>query len=403
MTARDLIRNHKAVMAILIAVVVLLLAAVVWNGVIKPQQQKNRLTVGFIYDNESTTPYSYNFYLAQEAIQKKYKDRVRVMMYSNVQENDLSDRMEELAKNGCNIIFTNGYGAIRSLAAEYPDIQFCQASNDPYPEEEARENYHTFKGEVYQGRYVSGVAAGIKLKEMIDSGEITPKQAKVGFVAAFPYTEVISGYTAFLLGVRSVVPQATMNVRYTGSWDNFTQEKARANQLLREGCRIISQHTDTVGPAIACEEFLDHNVYHVGYNLDMTDVAPRSSLVSTRINWQPYIEGAVEAMLKGRKIEDAVDGTVHPLNDMSAGFDRKWVDLIGLNEPILPEGAADQLEQVIDDIEAGKIRVFKGDYTGADPENSKKTIDLKEGFIENEDSSIPSFHYILKDVITEEN
>lgn len=401
-TIKNLIGKNKSVTAVVVAIIVVLLISAAYEWIYKPYQFDHRLIVGFIYDNEPTTPYSYNFYLAQEAVQREYGNKVRIMMYSNVAEENLSDRMKDLAENGCDIIFTNGYGNIRALAAEYPDIQFCQASNDPYPEDEARENYHTFKGEVYQGRYVTGVIAGLKLQEMIESGEIAPDQAKVGFVAAFPYTEVISGYTAFLLGVRSVVPQTTMNVRYTGSWDNFTLEKARANQLLDEGCLIISQHTDTVAPAIACEEFLDHNVYHVGYNIDMSDVAPRTSLVSTSINWRSYIEQAVDAMLSGRKIEEHVAGKVHPLNDMSGGFAENGVEITGLNEAILPRGTAAKVKNVIKELNAGDIQVFKGSYTGVDPEDKNNTVDLRGGFVENEDSSIPSFGYILKDVIKEE-
>lgn len=402
-TIKTWMANNKTVAAVLVTVIVVLLASLGYEGIYKPYHNRQILTVGFIYDNEPTTPYSYNFYLAQEAIQKEYGTRVRIMMYSNVLEENLSDRMKDLAKNGCNIIFANGYGNIRALADEYPDIQFCQASNDPYPEDEARENYHTFKGEIYQGRYITGVIAGLKLQQMIENGEIEPDQAKIGFVAAFPYTEVISGYTAFLLGARSIVPQTTMDVRYTGSWDNFTQEKARANQLLDEGCMIISQHTDTAAPAIACEEYLDHNVYHIGYNIDMSDVAPHSSLVSTSIDWKTYIGKAVEAMIKHKRIEDYIDGNVHPMNDMSAGFDKGGVEITGLNEDILPEGTDKVVERTIRNLNAGKIKVFMGPYTGVDPADKNKTIDLRKGFVENENSSIPSFGYILDDVINERN
>ena len=141
-----------------------------------------------------------------------------------------------------------------NLAPEYPNIQFCQTSYMDMNGKTVPDNYHTFKGEAYQGRYVSGIAAGMKINQMIADGVITEDQALVGFVAAFPTSEVISGYTAFLLGVRSVVPKALMRVRYTETWSSYALEKSAAQKLIEDGCVVISQHTDTIGPAIACEE-----------------------------------------------------------------------------------------------------------------------------------------------------
>ena len=318
------------------------------------------VTVGFIYDNDETAPYSYNFYLAQETVQKTYQDKVRTVMCSNVLDEHIHLAVEKLAAGKCDIIFTNSYGNIRDLAPRYPHIQFCQASFDPVPKE-APANYHTFKGEVYQGRYASGVVAGLKLKEMIQKGKIRPEEAKLGFVAAFPYPEVISGFTAFLLGARSVVPQTVMYVKYTNIWDSYTLEKACAEELLEEGCVILSQHSDTVGPAIACEESYAKDVYHVGYN---------------------------------------IEGTVHPNQDMSAGFKENWVEMTRLNTAVLPEGAQEQLKETIQNLRDGKVQVFRGDYTGVNPNDPKDTVDLRGGFTENKDSSVSSFHYILKDVVT---
>ena len=357
------------------------------------------VTVGFIYDNDETAPYSYNFYLAQETVQKTYQDKVRTVMCSNVLDEHIHLAVEKLAAGKCDIIFTNSYGNIRDLAPRYPHIQFCQASFDPVPKE-APANYHTFKGEVYQGRYASGVVAGLKLKEMIQKGKIRPEEAKLGFVAAFPYPEVISGFTAFLLGARSVVPQTVMYVKYTNIWDSYTLEKACAEELLEEGCVILSQHSDTVGPAIACEESYAKDVYHVGYNIDMTDAAPHTSLAGTRINWTPYILGAVKAVMDNKPIEKTVAGTVHPNQDMSAGFKENWVEMTRLNTAVLPEGAQEQLKETIQNLRDGKVQVFRGDYTGVNPNDPKDTIDLRSGFTENKDSSVSSFHYILKDVVT---
>ena len=159
---------------------------------------KDHLTVGFVYDNDESTPYTYNFSLAKDAIEKQYGDKVDIITCSNVLDDEVEEPIDELVQKGCNIIFFNGYSElVVQLATKYPDIQFCQTSYMDMNGVAVPENYHTFKGEAYQGRYVSGIAAGMKMKQMIEEGIITQEQALVGFVAAFPTSEVISGYTAF--------------------------------------------------------------------------------------------------------------------------------------------------------------------------------------------------------------
>ena len=365
-------------------------------------EANDKLTVGFVYDNDETTPYSYNFYLAQKEVEETFKNEVRVMMSSNILDDDMNEEVKKLAEAGCKLIFTNSYGNIKDAAAEYPEVQFCQVSSSSYHESEARDNYHTFKGEAYQARYLSGVVAGLKLEEMITSGKIEANDAKLGFVAAYPYPEVISGFTAFLLGARSVVPETTMAVKYTYIWSSYTLEKECADELLNEGCVIISQHSDTVGPAIACEEHFANECYHIGYNIDMTNDAPNTSLTSARINWTPYVTEAVKAVLEGKKIEDVVEGTVHANNDMSAGYEDSWVAITELNTKLLPESAKTRIEEVRKELADGKRKVFFGDYTGTDPE-TKQTINLRTEFEENKNSSMPSFSYILDGVITVED
>ena len=175
---------------------------------------RDHLKVGFIYDNDESTPYTYNFSLAKDALEKKYGERVEIVTCSNVLDDEMEEPLRELARQGCDVIFFNGYSElVMKLAPEYPNVQFCQTSYMDLSDQTVPSNYHTFKGEAYQGRYVSGIAAGMKIKQMIDENVITENEAVVGFVAAFPTSEVISGYTAFLMGVRSVVPTATMRVR----------------------------------------------------------------------------------------------------------------------------------------------------------------------------------------------
>ena len=371
----------------------------VWDGAARV----DALKVGFIYENDESTPYTYNFMLAQEALEARLPDRVRVYAHTNVPEDECEDPLHALVKDGCSIIFTNNYSAqIVEAARQYPNVQFCQTSYNAANHDDYPENYHTFNGAIYQARYVSGIAAGLKLRQMIDDRVIDGDGALVGYVGAYPSVEVVSGYTAFLLGVRSVAPEATMRVRYTHAWSSYSREKACAKALIDEGCVVIGQHTDTIGPAMACEEAVaSPPVIHVGYNQSMVDIAPSTSLISTRVNWVPYVVGAVEALLEGREIEKSISGAVFG-NDMCAGFDQGWVELTELNRQLAPYGVEEKLNKAMDALRKGTLEVFKGNYTGVDPDDPGDTVDLSQGYRENANSSWPTFHYLLQDVITVE-
>ena len=385
-----------------ITCLVILAAFIVCFRLLNMTGGREHLTIGFIYDNDESTPYTYNFSLAKDALEKKYGERVEILTCSNVLDDEMEEPLRELAGKGCDIIFFNGYSElVRELAPEYPGIQFCQTSYMDMSGQTVPANYHTFKGEAYQGRYVSGIAAGVQIRQMIADGIITEDQAIVGFVAAFPTSEVISGYTAFLLGVRSVVPTVVMRVCYTQTWSSYAQEKSAAKQLIDDGCVIISQHTDTIGPAIACEEASENKtVYFVGYNQSMSEVAPASSLVTSRICWEPYVLGAVEAVMMDKKIESVVEGRIHG-TDISAGFEKGWVEMVDLNLQVAAPGMQEAMDSAIDQFKRGYVNlVFRGDLTGVDPNDPSDTLDLKNGYIENENTSYPLFHYILSDVIT---
>jgi len=366
---------------------------------------RENLTIGFVYDNDESTPYTYNFSLAKDAVEKKYGDRVKILSCSNVLDDEMEEPLRELADNGCDIIFFNGYSElVKDLAPEYPNIQFCQTSYMDMNGQSVPANYHTFKGEAYQGRYVSGIAAGMKIRQLILDGVITEDQAIVGFVAAFPTPEVISGYTAFLMGVRSVVSQAVMRVCYTDTWSSYAHEKEAAQRLIDEGCLIISQHTDTIGPAIACEEASESkDVYYVGNNQSMSEVAPGASLVTSRICWEPYVLAAVDAVMADKRIESVVTGHIHG-TDVSAGFEKGWVEMLDLNLQVAAPGTQLAMDRAIDRFKHGTCDfVFKGNYTGSAPDDPSDTYDLRNGYIENEKSSYPTFHYIISDIITIEN
>ena len=387
------------------AAVMMLLAGVLRYTVINMEQNEKVVSIGFIYDGDESTPYTANFMRAQYEILEKYQDKVNIIPKSNIAEGDELDALNELVNEGCSLIFTTSYGyskEAKKLALQHPEIQFCQATGDNANVDPICSNYHTFMGRIYEGRYTCGKIAGLKLKELIDEGRIKPQEAVIGYVAAFPYAEVISGYTAFFLGIRSVVPEATMRVRYTNTWSNYTLEYETAKKLIEEGCIIISQHSDTIGPAVACEEeAADHTVYHVGYNQSMIDVAPTTSLVSSRINWNPYMLSAVDAVMSEKDIEDVVRGVING-NDVCGGFDKEWVEMMEVNEQIAPDDYQKVMEDTIKDFRGNGSEIFRGDYTGTDPFDATDTISLKTGYKENEEASAPSFHYVLDDVITVE-
>ena len=371
---------------------------------VKNTAPEGELTVGFIYDGDESTPYTYGFASAERALAEQFPGEVNILTMNNVPDSEMEYPVRDMIGQGCRILFTNSYSEqFKALAEENPDVQFCQVSFREMPDEEVPENYHTFKGEIYQARYVSGVAAGLKLKEMMSDAASSPKEPVIGYVAAYPTSEVISGFTAFLLGVRSVVPEAVMRVHYTNSWGNYALEKSCTKKLIDEGCMCISQHTDTIGPAVACEEAASKNdVFFVSYNQSMMGVAPTTALIACRINWTPYIIGAVRAVLDNTPIEKGIDGNRHG-HDMSAGFDRDWVETADLNLHIAAADTREKLDETIAGLKKGTIQVFKGNYIGVSPEDESDTVDLRTPYTENRDSSFPTFHYILKDVVTVED
>ena len=389
-----------------IIVCVIVLAAVsVLTGFWQDKPGSKVLRIGFIYSEDESTPYTANFVKGQRALEEEYGSKVEVLVKSNVLNRESEQPIRDLIRDGCKILFINMDTDIPiTLAWEFPQVQFCQASMPTISMEGTPENYHTFNGEIYQARYVSGIVAGMKLRQLLDSGSILPRDAIVGYVGANSSTEVISGYTAFILGVRSVAPEASMKVRYTGSWSNFAAEKEQTRELIKEGCVIIAQHVNTAAPAIVCEEAVSagQSVYHIGYHQSMMDVAPSSALVSIRTNWAPYMIQAVEAVMNDQVIESVVDAHAHG-RDMSAGFESGWVELLELNKYIAADGTQEKVDNAIENMKKGKIKVFSGNYIGVNPLNPADTIDLNEGFTEHQYSSNPSFGYILKDIIAVEN
>ena len=302
--------------------------------------------VGFIILHDENSTYDLNFINAAKAACEKLG--VESVIKTNIPEGqECYDAAAELADDGCNIIFADSFGHedyMIQAAKEFPNVQFCHSTGTK-AHTEGLDNYHNAFASIYEGRYLAGVAAGMKLNEMIDNGTITADQAKMGYVGAFTYAEVISGYTSFFLGARSVCPTATMEVTFTGSWYDETAEKEGANKLIADGCVLISQHADSMGAPTACETA---GVPNVSYNGSTESVGPNTYIVSSRIDWEPYYEYAITAAMNGDPIDTDWTGT------LATGS----VVLTDLNANVAAEGTQEAIDTAKAELEAGTRQVF---------------------------------------------
>ena len=311
-----------------------------------PAETATDFKVGFIMLHDENSTYDLNFINAAKAACEKLG--VEYTLITNVPEGqECYDKAAELADAGCNIIFADSFGHedyMIQAAKEFPDVQFCHSTGTK-AHTEGLDNYHNTFASIYEGRYLAGIAAGMKLNEMIDSGKITADQAKIGYVGAFTYAEVISGYTSFFLGARSVCPSASMEVTFTGSWYDETAEKEGANKLIADGCVLISQHADSMGAPTACETA---GVPNVSYNGSTESVGPNTYIVSSRIDWEPYYEYAITAAMNGDPIDTDWTGT------LATGS----VVLTDLNANVAAEGTQEAIDAAKAELEAGTRQVF---------------------------------------------
>ena len=307
------------------------------------------LKVGFIFLHDENSTYDLNFMNgAKEACANLGLSDDQVIFRTNIPEGqECYDAAAELADAGCNVIFADSFGHedfMIQAAKEFPEVQFCHATGTK-AHTEGIANYHNAFASIYEGRYLAGVAAGLKLNEMIANGDFTEDEAKIGYVGAFTYAEVVSGYTSFFLGARSVCPTATMEVTFTGSWYDETAEKEAANKLIGNGCKLISQHADSMGAPTACETA---GVPNVSYNGSTEAACPNTFIVSSRINWAPYYEYAITAVMNGEAIDADWTGT------LATGS----VVLTDINTNVAAEGTAEAIADVTAKLESGELQVF---------------------------------------------
>ena len=307
--------------------------------------------IGMICLHDENSTYDNNFIQALRQVQKDLGlSDDQVVIVTNIgEDSSCYDAAVDLAKNkGCKVIFADSFGHesfMKQAAQEYPEVQFCHATGTSGKIANI-ENFHNAFASIYEGRYLAGIAAGLKLNEMIAAGKITAEQAVIGYVGAFTYAEVISGMTSFYLGARSVCPSATMKVRYTGSWYDQAKEQEAATALIeKDKCVLISQHADSLGAPTACELA---GVPNVSYNGSTYSAGETTFIISSAINWAPYFQYIIETVVKGEAIAP----------DWCCTIATNSVVLSGVNQDVAAEGTIEKINEAIKALEAGTLHVF---------------------------------------------
>ena len=334
----------KKILSLCLAV--LMLAACVSAFASCGESGGKKMKVGFIFLHDENSTYDNNFLQAAKAACEA--KGVEMVVKKNIPESSkCKDAADDLVAQGCTVVFADSFGHedfMIQAAKEHKNVQFCHATGTKAHTEKL-DNFHNAFASIYEGRYLAGIAAGLKLNEMIAAGKFTAEEAVMGYVGAFTYAEVISGYTSFYLGAKSVCPSVTMKVTFTGSWYDETKEKEAANKLISQGCKLISQHADSMGAPKACE---DAGIPNVSYNGSTKTACPNTFIVSSRINWAPYYEFVINAYLKGETIPADWTGTL----------DTGSVVLTDVNTQAAAAGTAEEIEAVKAKLISGEVKVF---------------------------------------------
>ena len=332
------------------------------QGEVTPDNGENTenadLKIGLILLGDENEGYTYAHIkgIQESAKTLGLSDDQLVWKYSIPEDATCTETALDLVDQGCNLIISNSYGHqsfMEEAASQNPEVTFVAMTGDTAAKS-GLDNFCNAFTHVFESRYVSGVVAGMKVAELIADGKLTDKNydganVKIGYVGAYPYAEVVSGYTAFFLGIQSIVPNVTMEVSYTNSWFDITMEAAAADALMADGCVIIGQHADSTGaPSAVQAAYEKGNVaYSIGYNVDMLSVAPDAALTSATNNWAVYYTYAFGAMLKGEKIK----------TDWAEGFTSDAVAITDLGKSCA-EGTAEKVAEVEKQLHDGTLHVF---------------------------------------------
>ena len=339
----------KKIISLLLVAVMLVASVCMLSSCGEEKTVSSDFKIGFIFLHDENSTYDKNFLVAaEEATKELGLTPDQVIFKTKIPEgNECYEAAADLADQGCNVVFANSFGHepyMLKAAKEFPEVQFCHATGTTAHTEKLP-NFHNAFASIYEGRYLAGIAAGMKLNEMIEAGKITADQAKMGYVGAYTYAEVISGYTSFFLGAKSVCPSVTMEVQFTGSWYDEALEKEAATKLLSNNCVLISQHADSMGAPTACE---NAGVPNVSYNGSTEAACPNTFIVSSRIDWAPYFKTIINASVKGEEI---------PF-DWCEGFEAGSVKLTDINEKVAAKGTKEAIEAAKAKLISGEINVF---------------------------------------------
>ena len=342
----------KKILALLLAVVMVAAFASCGGkttGDDKDDTKAADFKIGLICLHDENSTYDNNFIQALKSVQKELNlTDDQVLIKTNIGEDDSCyTAAAELVDKGCKVIFADSFGHesyVLQAAKEFKDVQFCHATGTKAHTEKVA-NFHNAFADIYQGRYLAGVAAGMKLNQMIEEGKITADKAVIGYVGAFNYAEVVSGRTSFYRGARAICPSATIPVTYTNSWFDIALEREAALNLINNGCVLISQHADSEGAPKACEE---KGVPNVAYNISTISMGPNTALISSKIDWSPYFKLIIENTKNGKEIPTDKCGT------MAEGY----VALTELNEKVAAPGTKEKIEEVKAKLESGELKVY---------------------------------------------
>ncbi|MDD6525688.1 MAG: BMP family ABC transporter substrate-binding protein [Firmicutes bacterium] len=345
-------------------------------------------TVGMVCIGNEEMAYDRNFYHAADAAKEILAGKgINIewkYTYDHPEGDPVAEDCIEFAEDGAIAVFLNSYGmenAMLSVAADYPDTVFAALTNEGSKSDDLDNTVNAFPS-IYEGRYLAGVAAGMKLNEMIDNGEITEDEAVLGYVGAYTYAEVVSGYTAFYLGAKSVCDSATMLVEFIGSWGDPAMEATTAQDLIDRGAVVVSQHSDSTTPATTCQQ---NGVYHIGYNIAMDDVAPEASIVSSKIDWTNYFVYVIETLVNGGTVDQDYMG--HGLKDGD-------VVLTAVNENIAADGTDEAIETAANAIKDGSLQVFDTSKFTVDGQTvTEAMIDMDADFTPDNTNAISDGYY----------
>ena len=345
-------------------------------------------TVGMVCIGNAEMAYDRNFYNAADAAKEILADKgINIewkYTYDHPEGDPVAADCTEFGEDGAIAVFLNSYGmenAMLTVAGDYPETVFASLTNEGSKSDDLDNTVNAFPS-IFEGRYLTGIAAGMKLNEMIENGEITEDEAVLGYVGAYTYAEVVSGYTSFYLGAKSVCPSAKMLVEFIGSWGDPAMEATTAEHLIDQGAVVISQHSDSTTPATKCQE---KGVYHIGYNIDMSDVAPEASIVSSTIDWTNYFVYVIETIVNG--------GTVDQ-DYMNHGIKEGDIKLTALNEEVAAAGTAEAIEAAKQDIVDGKLHVFDtSTFTVGGKEVTEAYLDMNADFTPDDVNAISDGYY----------